>query len=220
MTAEYLINSGVVALHPEDTVRFALERMEEYHLPHLPLVRGVTFEGLLTEAFLLSQEESQLLSEFAPVAMTAYVHAQRHYYDALRIAAEGQLQLVAVVDESDQYVGSLLISDLLGIVAEGYGVQIPGGVIVVAIDQRDYSLAEVSRLVESNEVRILSAVTQPDPQNPQRLLLTMKMNRSDLSRVAATLERFRYQIVGEFYESEVRDNTKDRLDSFLRYLNV
>ncbi len=220
MTAEYLINLGVVALHPEDTVRAALERMEEYHLPHLPLVRGVTFEGLLTEAFLLSQEESHSLQDFAPVAVTAYVHAQRHYYDALRIAAEGQLQLVAVLNEADEYIGPLLISDLLNIMAEGYGVQIPGGIIVVAIDQRDYSLAEVSRLVESNEVRILSAVTQPDPQNPQRLLLTMKMNRTDLGRVAATLERFRYQIVGEFYESEVRDNTKERLDSFLRYLNV
>ena len=48
MTAEQLLTSDIPLLLPIDTVKCALDMMDEYKLAHLPLVVEDTYKGLIS----------------------------------------------------------------------------------------------------------------------------------------------------------------------------
>ena len=82
----------------------------------------------------------------------------------------------------------------------------------------DYSLAEIARLIESENTKILSCFLS-SPHGKESLELTLKLSREDLKHVIATLQRFGYEIKSSFYESDFLDDLKDRYDALMKYLN-
>jgi hypothetical protein len=116
-------------------------------------------------------------------------------------------------------VGVITISDTLTAFARS-SMQEPGGILVLLMDERDYSLSEVSRLVESNDAKILSSYVCTDKTDATRIKLTIKINRNDLSRIIATFERFSYNIVAKFHHTQGNEDDKERIDLLLRYLNM
>jgi CBS domain-containing protein len=127
--------------------------------------------------------------------------------------------IVAVLDEGRNFVGVITISDTLTAFARS-SMQEPGGILVLLMDERDYSLSEVSRLVESNDAKILSSYVCTDKVDASRIKLTIKINRNDLSRIIATFERFSYNIVAKFHHTQGNEDDKERIDLLLRYLNM
>jgi hypothetical protein len=84
----------------------------------------------------------------------------------------------------------------------------------------DYSLAEISRLIEENHAKILSSILKEDPLDNGKIRLTLKINQLDLSRIVATLERFGYRVIGRYQESRPVGDEKERIDMLLRYLDI
>ena len=79
---------------------------------------------------------------------------------------------------------------------------------------------DISRHVESNDAKILSAYVSPDELDPYKIKLTLKINTTDLTRIIATLERFEYRIIAQYQESADNQADKDRYDLLLKYLNM
>ena len=84
----------------------------------------------------------------------------------------------------------------------------------------DYSLAEISRLVEENNCKILSSSVKNDPDDPNNIRVTIKLNTLEMERVAATLERFEYKIIARFKESKVTEGEREKIDMLFRYLEI
>jgi acetoin utilization protein AcuB len=59
-----------------------------------------------------------------------------------------------------------------------------------------------------------------DPLDKGKIKLTIKINQDDLTRVAATLDRFGYRIIARYQTTHSPDHDKDRLDMLMRYLNI
>ena len=88
------------------------------------------------------------------------------------------------------------------------------------VNQNDYSLSEISRLVESNGAKILSSIVNNDIFDANRIKLTLKINKTDLSSIVATFERFEYKIIAKFEDSEMESSDKERLDILFKYLDI
>ena len=82
----------------------------------------------------------------------------------------------------------------------------------------DYSLSEISRLVEQNEGKVISSFIQMNP-NSKNINIDIIINKKDLTRIIKSLQRFNWNII-ETYDSSLVDNLDNRFDSFLRYLNT
>ena len=94
-----------------------------------------------------------------------------------------------------------------------------GSIIVVEMSRRDYSLAEMARIVESNGGAILSSyITTSGDQNV--IEVTIKVNKQNVQSILATFERFKYNVKASFHEEEFYDSLKERYDSLITYLNV
>ena len=122
------------------------------------------------------------------------------------------------MDEENNYKGVLLLNDLLSVFSQSAFIQSPGGIIVLSINQIDYSLSEISRLIESNEAKVLGSSINIDSKDPTKFKLTLKVNREDVTHIIATLERFSYKVIAKYHESSRITNEKERLDLLMRYL--
>jgi acetoin utilization protein AcuB len=50
--------------------------------------------------------------------------------------------------------------------------------------------------------------------------VTLKVNKQDLSNIVATFLRYSYDIKATFNSTDHNDNSRDRFDSFMNYLNL
>jgi CBS domain-containing protein len=221
MTIQALISSSIPALSLDSTASQALLAMEELHLAQLPLVHDGIFQGIVAENHLLDLfDDSIKLTEVMPTCGSCFILINQHVLDVLKIAQEHQLSIVAVLDEDRSYLGCVNVTDVALALGKEYFMIYDGGTIVLSLQERDYSLSEISRLVESNNTKILHAYTSYDPENSLKVRLTLKLNETDIGRVVATLERFNYEIVERFGTSSIPDLDQERLGSLLRYLSI
>ena len=221
MIAEDLINHMIPPLKGTDDAHKAIVWMEEFRCNYMPVVDDAKLLGFISEGIILeSNDIDKHVKDFNLVGLNCYVHLDTHFYDILKVAAENKLQMVAVLNNDQTYGGVITVQDTLTSFAQTAAVQMPGGILVLSMNHHDYSLAEISRLIEENHAKILSSVVKEDPLDPVKMRLTLKINQMDLSRIVATLERFGYKVIGRYQETKPIADEKDRIDMLLRYLDI
>ena len=149
-----------------------------------------------------------------------YVHESQYFYDILKLAVDNNVELVGVINDDKEFVGVITIQDTVTAFAQTTPVQAAGSVVVLSMDGTDYSLAELSRLVEENNARILSSSIKVDATDESKVKVTLKINLEDISSIIATFERFDYKIISRFQDAVVTDNDRDRVDELLKYLDI
>ncbi|MCB0641068.1 MAG: CBS domain-containing protein, partial [Phaeodactylibacter sp.] len=85
--------------------------------------------------------------------------------------------------------------------------------------RRDYSLAEMSRLVESENAAVLSAFVSSSLDG-SLIDVTLKINRQNVQPIISVFERFNYEIKATFNERDYTDTLRERYDLLMNYLNV
>ena len=222
MVASELIDPMIPSLKPTDTIGQALDWMQEHRVGQLAIVDQGDYKGLVNEDLLLDVPDDTLqLSEVMRLFEHLYAYENQHLYEVLGLILEHRLQVMAVVSDDKEFIGTISTSELLKQFAQLLGVQEAGAILVLSINERDYSMAEISRLIESNNVRIIGSYFSGAAYGmPDKSRLTLKLNRKDITAVVATLERFGYTIEAAFANTPIESIDQERLDLLLRYLNT
>jgi len=221
MIARELVNHMVPPLKLTDSAEKAVTLMEELRCNQLPVVESNKFLGLISEDIILDENNiDKPISAFELEGLECIVQASQYFYDVVKIASDYEVQLVAVLDENSEYLGVITVQDTITTFAQTAAVQAPGAILVLSMDARDYSLSEISRLIESENAKILGSTISEDSLDPAKLKLTLKINKTDLSHVVATLERFDYKIIARFQEPKVFDDSQERIDILMKYLDI
>ncbi|MCU0430888.1 MAG: CBS domain-containing protein [Cytophagaceae bacterium] len=221
MIAKDLINEMVPPLKPSDSGEKAKRWMEELRLSQLPVVDNNRYVGMLLEDSIYNAGElNRPVSEYKLEYPELFATPSTHYYDIIKMAMRNKLHVLPVINENKEYLGVVSIADTASSIAQMVASQGPGGIMVVSMKEQDYSMAQISRLIESNDTRILSSFAVTDEKNPQYLNLTLKLNKTELSRVVATLERYGYSVIAQFQATELINNDQERLDMLMRYLSI
>ncbi len=221
MIAEELINHMVPPLKVSDDAHKAIVWMEEFRCNHLPVVNEGKLLGFISEEIILeSNDIIKNLEDFELVGKTCVVGLESHFFEILRVAGEHKINVVAVQNDEGQYMGIITVQDMMASFAQTASVQMPGGILVLSMDLIDYSLAEISRYVEENKAKVISSTMMEDPLDKGKIKVTLKINQLDLSRIVATLERFGYRVIGRYQEAPRDDDSKERLDMLMKYLNI
>lgn len=221
MIAEELINHMIPPLKVTDDAHKAIVWMEEFRCNHLPVVDEGRLLGFISEEIILeSNDIEKSLGDFELTGKECVVSPESHFYDILRIAGENKLQMVAVLDEEQQYAGVITVQDIMASFAQTAAIKMQGSILVLSMDLIDYSMAEISRLVEENKGKIISSTMVEDTMDHGKIKLTLKINQVDLSRIVATLERFSYRVIGRYQEIRKDVDDNGRIDMLLKYLNI
>ncbi len=222
MLAEELINPNMPVLSLNDSVAEALELMEQDKVSQLAMVENDVYLGLVSEDVLLNwPNDTHLLSQLHLPQNAVSAHLYQHIYELIELTNQYQLSTIPILDEEGLYAGSILVSDMMAKFAALLGVQEPGAVVLLSMTNQNYSLTDISRLVESNNTKILSSYFAGSEYGmTDKATLTLKLNRTDVSAVVATFERFGYQVAGTFANDTIEHPDRQRLDMLMRYLET
>lgn len=221
MIAKDLVNYMIPSLRPTDEIERAIQWMEEFKLDQLPVVDNGLFLGLISQDIIYDQPGMVHLVRDVPlVGRECIIPDGSHFFEILKIANKEESKLVAVNNHQLEYIGVVALEDVMEAFSQISSVRSPGAIIILVMPQLNYSLAEISRLIESNDAKILSVYVENDTKDPNSLRVTIKLNTEDASRIMATLERFNYIIESVFSQQDFVDVNRDRYDILMKYLQL
>ena len=93
-----------------------------------------------------------------------------------------------------------------------------GSILVIELNNNQYSLSEISHIIEAEQGMVISSIISRPSES--KIVLTLKVNKLDVTRIVAALRRYEYDVTGSYSEEEVVDNFKERYDAFMRFLDV
>jgi acetoin utilization protein AcuB len=221
MVAKDLISEVIPSLKTSDPGQTALNWMEIFRISHLPIVNNQEFLGLISDADIydMNQPEEPIgnhtLTLFKP-----YVTTEQHIFEVIGLASRLKLSVVPVLDNKNHYKGVITTNDLIRHIAGFSSMDQPGGIIVLELVERDYTLSQIAQIVESNNVKILSLYITSPPEST-KLEVTLKVNTGDLVSVIRTFERYNYEVKTWVTNSDSMDTFySERLDLLMKYLNI
>lgn len=220
MISPQMISDSIPPVYLTDTAQRVLDLMKEYYVTELPVLDGEKYNGLITlEEALLLKDNKKALKSFKLNLNKPYVLQTAHLFDIIRAAVEYNVRIMPVVDEDFNYWGVISAQSCLRSFATLNSVAVPGAVLEMETDIKNFTLSELARIADDHDVKILCFYTDINQTN-NTVEITVKTNTTDIAGLISSLERFEYTIRNIYNENEYTDAVKHRYDALMRYLNT
>ena len=217
MKLKEIIKNNIPTINQSTTGNMALLIMEEYKSSHLIILSDTEFKGILNQENILDMDDlTKPIRSIINHAKILSLNTNDHICVALKIISEHKISILPVFEEK-KYCGYITIADLVYKIGEPYQLT-EIGILTIKCTLEDYSLSEISRLIEQNEGKVISSFVKIDT-NSKNIFVDIIINKKNLSRIIKSLTRFNWNVV-ETYDTSLIDNLDNRFDSFLRYLNT
>ncbi len=219
MIASELISQILSPLRTSDTGEQALAMMSIYHVKHLPIVNHEELLGTISEEDILTGNIDEPIGSYGLTLNRAHVNQNEHLFEVMGKMADFTLTTIPVVDDENKYLGVITQDELMQYYARSFSFAEPGSIMVLEMERRNYSLAEISRIIESEDVRILSTFLTKSPDS-ETVYVTLKISSGDIQRAKQALERHDYYVKATFKEETYIEDLKEHYDALMHYLSV
>lgn len=219
--ARDLITDSLSPLNTSDSGALALGMMDEYRVSHMPIVNNNDFLGLIsdTDIFTMNAFDDPIGNHMLTLN-GAYVKESQPIYEVIQSFANMKLTVMPVLDEKNQYLGIITLTTLVHHLANITSIDAQGGIIVLEINDKDYSLSQICQIVESNDATVLSSYITSFPDST-KLEVTLKINRLDIGAILQTFHRYGFIVTSSYSNKDAYSETiQERFDSLMNYLNI
>jgi len=221
LLAEKLISDSLTSVNSADTGRKALIFMDVYRVSHIPVVDDSKFLGLVSDKLIydLNLIDLPIKSQIDKLN-TSHVHRKQHIFEVAILMYKLKLSVLPVLDTDHYYLAAITLYDLARRFAKLFSLEEIGGVIILEMNVNNYSLSEISQIVESNDIKILSCFL--DRKHGTNILdVILKLDNDELSPLIQAFIRYDYNVKAVYLDqSELKDLYKDRFDQFMKFMNI
>lgn len=199
----------------------AIDIMESFQVSHLPVVHNGEYLGLISEDEIYNKElEMCDMGESVASLNRPFVRATQHVFEVVKMMKEVNVSVLPVLEIDDEYVGSITFAKATKLIVDAMGTQDVGAIMVLELNAVDYSLSQISQIVESNDAKILSLFTQLG-ENTNEMEVTLKLNIIDVSSIIQTFVRYDYNIKAVYMDNSLlKDMYSERYDLFMKYMDI
>ena len=195
--------------------------MDVYRVSHIPVVDDTKYLGLVSDKLIydLNLVETEI-SEALDKLNTTHAHKDQHIFELAIVMYKLKISVLPVLDVDHYYLGAITLYDLARRFASLFSLQDVGGVLVIEMNVSDYSISQISQIVESNDVKILSFFI--DRKLGENVLdVILKLDSEELSGVVQALMRYDYNVKAIYQDrSMLNDLYQDRYDQFVKFMNI
>ena len=216
-----LISDSLTSVMSYEKGKKALNAMDINRVSHIPVVSGSKYLGLVSDKLIydLNLLEVPIETQLDKLN-TAHVHHDQHIFEIAILMYKLKLSVLAVLGPEHQYLGAITLYDLARRFAKLFSLEEPGGVIILEMDATNYSLSEISRIVEGNDIKILSSFMDKKP-GTNVLDVILKLDKVELSSLVESFLRYDYNVKAVYLDqSEFGDLYKHRFDLFMKFMNI
>lgn len=214
---EYITND-FKAIDSQDSIAAIQDFFSELHFSHFPIVEEGVYIGSIASEDIETFDSDKKASDYRFTLEVFFARTNTIWLDVLEVFAKNHTNLVPVLDENNTYVGYYEIEDIMKFFHETPFLKEPGGIIVVKKPILDYSMSQITQIVESNNGKLLGLfISEADVDSVE---VTIKITLGAMNEIIQTFRRYNYEIISEHQEDNYINNLKERSDYLDKYLNI
>ena len=202
-----------------DTVKRALQLINDFKVSHLPVVADNKYLGLISEDDLLDADSDSMIEIIQEDFIKTAIDESEHFLAAVNISIQYQCSIVPVINKAGDFLGTITSPALLKALGTFAGAHDIVGIIVLEMERNQFAISEISRIVESNEATILHLNTIFH-SDTGLLSVTLHLNKKELSAIVAAFERYEYIVTYYFGEEKFENEIENNYRHLMNYLDI
>lgn len=212
------INNDFKPFMSNETVAEIQDFFADSTYSHFPVLDNSVYMGCISAVDAETFETQKNITDYRYALEGFFVRDSMIWLDVLEIFARNNANLVPILDETNKYIGYYEITDVIKFLNETPFLKETGGIIVVEKPIVDYSMSQITQIVESNNGKLLGVfVSEADNEKIQ---VTIKMTLGAMNEIIQSFRRYNYDIVSEHHEDDYLNNLKERSEYLDKYLNI
>jgi acetoin utilization protein AcuB len=219
MNAGELISPTLSALRRTDTVEAALDLMNSLGVGELAVAEQQQLLGYAPAAKIWAEDPDATLEQVLEFPLyPLQARADQHLYEIVPMFAALQATVLAVCAGDGRYLGMIDLRQLNALIGSTLTYKGVGAILELELAPRDFSPAELMRLVELNGAKVVGMVV--NDSNDDQLIVHLKLNTTVLKAILATFERYGYQVVAAHLREDTTQGDDERFRSYLKFLDI
>lgn len=214
---EYILND-VEILSLSEKISEVQKLFNQLTYTHLPVADDGIYIGCISENDVRCFENDKILDDYRYALEGFYVKEGNYWLDSLETFAQNNSNILPVLDDDNTYLGYVELNEMISLFKETPFLHEPGNILVIEKAFKDYTLGEVTQIVESNNSHLLGAFVSKIENDMAEI--TLKITPSGMNEIIQAFRRYGYLIISEHQEDTFNKNLKDRSKYLDKYLNI
>jgi predicted transcriptional regulator len=212
------ITNDYKAIQVEETIADAQDFFEEINFSHFPVLDDTVYIGSIAKDDLETFDSDKKISDYKYALEGFFARKNMIWLDVLEVFAKNHTNVVPVLDDENKYLGFYEMEEIIKIFNETPFMKEKGAVIIVRKGILDYSMSQISQIVESNNGKILGVfVSDTDASTIE---ITIKISLGDTNEIVQSFRRYEYEIVSTHQEDDYMNVLKERSEYLEKYLSI
>ncbi len=187
---------------------------------HIPVTRDGVYVGCLNENDVHCLEAESKIAEQAHMLEVFFVTTETNWLNVVEVFAQNSTNLMPVLDaETATYLGYYELADVMTYFNNTPFLNETGNIIVIEHGIHDYSFSEISKIVESNDGKILGAFISRIANDVAQISIKIGANIS-FNNILQAFRRYGYAIVSQHQEDAFIKDLRERSQYLEKYLNI
>ena len=213
------ISQTIKPLTLKSTVKSAQKLCKDVPNSHFPVVENNKLLGLFPERDVRTIEnKNRELSDYSYLLDQFFASEKTTLLDLITLFADNDCNLIPVLDKDRNYLGYYELSDILDAFADSPFLHNESETVVVEKSKDDYSMSEISQIVESNGAKLLGMYISS--QSSDNVKITLKVISEEVNEIVQTFRRYDYNVITTHSNDEYLEDLKNRSDYLKKYLEM
>jgi predicted transcriptional regulator len=215
--SEY-INNDFKPISNNESVREIQDFFTEINYSHFPVMDNEVYIGSVSAVDAETFEPQKRISDYRYSLEGFFVRTTMNWMDVLEVFARSNATIVPILDETNTYVGYYEMTDIIKFLNETPFLKETGGIIIVEKPVADYSMSQITQIVESNNGKLLGVFVSE--ANAEKVQVTIKTTLGGINEIIQSFRRYNYEIISEHHEDDYLNTLKERSEYLDKYLNI
>lgn len=212
------ITNDFKAIDIKETISDVKAFFKNITFSHFPVIEEEVYLGSIASEDIITFDDTKKIADYKYSLEGFYARNNMIWLDVLEVFAKNNTNLVPVLNESNKYIGYYEIGDIMKFFHETPFLKDSGGIIIVKKRTLDFSISQLSQIIESNDAKILGLfISESDIEFTQ---VTIKLSQGIINEIIQSLRRYDYEIISEHQEDNYINTLKERSDYLDKYLNI
>lgn len=202
----------------QETILAAQDFFMDVSFSHFPVLEDGIYIGSIVAEDLETFDTDKKISNYKYTLEPFFVRSSMNWLDVLEVFGKNHTDIVPVLDENNLYLGYYELTDSMRFFNETPFIKESGGIIIVKKALVDYSMSQISQIVESNNGKLLGLFVSNSDNDT--IEITIKVTLGVMNDIIQTFRRYNYEIISEHNDDNYINTLKERSDYLDKYLNI